>query len=108
MSEATTKSPRKAVSKEQFARVWIGVVKGESPSYEAVAEQTGLTVNTVKQKSSKFRTEYGIPLPVMPRGKSDNSAVQKLVAELLAGETESAPQDGESAPQDESTTQPEA
>lgn len=74
VNEQVEATPRKRVGRDEFMEVWETVVDelkaGEisGSGIEIVAERTGLKPNTVQQRSTHYRREYGLPLSNMPRG----------------------------------------
>jgi hypothetical protein len=77
-----------------------GVLKGSGVAI--VAKRLGLEVTTVQQRSTKFRTTYGVPLSNMPRGGGAKFNAEKANATLAAVRAKlSAPKEteGEEAPE---------
>lgn len=87
------KPTRKRVSRADFITAWEETVKGltngtlKGAGAQIVADRLGLKVATVRQQSTKYRTEYKVPLSNMPRGggsRFNSTEANALLNEIKA------------------------
>lgn len=78
------------VPREKFINAYVEVVselksgKTKGKGNEIVAARLGIAVDSVQQRATKYRREYGIALPKMPRSGGAKFATESAQAELQA------------------------
>lgn len=114
------KEKRVRVSQTDFLTAWEetvdGLTKGtlQGSGVAIVAKRLGLEVTTVQQRSTKYRSQYGLPLSNMPRGGGAKFNATKAVDTLAAIKARlNAPKDtektdGETAPETSTENAPSA
>lgn len=90
-STQETQETRTRTSMETFIQVWEETVAGlkngtlTGSGVQLVADRLGIKKDSVSQRATKFRTEYGVALSNMPRGggsRFDAQAANDLLKQI--------------------------